>query len=94
VETTGVETGTAQYGLSASVRSRFGNGLTSLITSVSPWAEMPEMCAVSPEWYAFVPTTISGPMLEPGKSFGERTRSISCRNVSAVTGSFEGGEKR
>ncbi len=64
------------------------------MTSVSPCAEMPATCAAFPSWYALAPTTISGPMSEPGKSFGESTRSIACRNDSAVTGSFEGGEKR
>ena len=67
-----------------------------MIESVSPFALIPETCAALPARNGGSPT-IAGASLGPRPplpSFGENARSSVCLNVAAVTGSFDGGEKR
>ena len=76
--------------------TRSGSGEMRWIVSVSPRATIPLTWAASPASYAFAPTTSSRkPKVGTDPfSFGLRLRSIEYLNVSAVTGWFEGGEKR
>ena len=65
----------------------------SLITSVSPVAEMPTIRRVFPAWKAAAPamSDSSGPNQS---CLGDSTRSYARWNDLAVTGSFDGGENR
>ena len=72
-----------------------GEAPVSRTVRVSPRTVMPEMCFAFPASYACTPT-MSAAKLLPGPSgiLGLSARSIENLNVWAVTGAFEGGEKR
>jgi len=68
----------------------------SAIVSVSPAARTPDTWRAARARYAATPTmsdaSASAGVLRPSR--GESARSIEYLNVRAVTGSFDGGEKR
>jgi hypothetical protein len=91
----GIDDGTGQNaGIETRVR-KSPAGRTSVIERTSPLATIPEMCAAVRERYARSPT-MSDTSRGPGeKRFdGESSRSIERLKVAAVTGWFDGGEKR
>src|SRR5712691_1528792 len=92
----GVPIGTAQKNGIASRLTRSGTGEVSQIVRVFPRATMPAMWGSLPALYAFSPTTSARKPFNSAGPFilGLRLRSIEYLNVCAVTGSFEGGEKR
>src|SRR5215218_7350774 len=75
---------------------RSAAGFVSVIVSVSPRTSIPEMCCDRPERYAVTPamSDANAAAAVSGPSRGESARSIVNLKVSAVTGSFDGGEKR
>ena len=75
---------------------RSAAGVSSLIVSVSPRALMPAICGARPARNASTPTMSEANAAATafGPNRGESARSIVYRNVSAVTGLFDGGEKR
>src|SRR5215472_1040098 len=70
------------------------SGLTSVIERVWPCTRMPPTCGALPARYAGTPW-ISDNRDGPAeyRFCGDSDRSSVWRNVSAVTGSFDGGEK-
>ena len=92
----GVPIGTAQKNGIVSRVTRSGIGEVSRIVNVFPRATMPAMWGALPAMYAFAPTTSARKPFDSAGPFilGLRLRSIAYLNVCAVTGSFEGGEKR
>jgi hypothetical protein len=91
----GIVDGTGQNaGIEMRVR-KSPSGRTSVMERTFPRATIPEMCAAVRERYARSPT-MSETRLGPGEKriAGESSRSIERLNVAAVTGSFDGGEKR
>ena len=89
------EVGTGQNAAIEIRATKSPAGLTSVIENVSPRATMPEIWRAVPDRYAGSPT-MSDTIRGPGeKRFaGESSRSIDRLKVAAVTGSFDGGEKR
>ena len=85
--------GTAQKDGVLRRASKAPSGLRSRIVSVLPCAITPVMCEARPARYALTPTTA----LKSAPAFGNRglrLRSIAYLKLSAVTRSFEGGDKR
>jgi hypothetical protein len=68
----------------------------SVIVSVSPRTSIPEMCRDRPARYAGTPamSDANAAATAFGPSRGDSARSIVNLKVSAVTGWFDGGEKR
>jgi hypothetical protein len=92
----GVSLGTGQKNGAASRCRKSPDGAVSVIVSVSPAVTRPEMCSTRPARKSASPT-MSSISLGPGvvgPRLGDSARSREYRNVSAVTASPEGGEKR
>src|SRR5512133_2390735 len=90
----GVPIGTAQNRCIAIRVGKSGTAATRWISRVLPRAVTPETCFVLPARYGAAPTiSPRNPGAGP-PSPGLRLRSSVYLKVSAVTGAFEGGEKR
>src|SRR4051794_39647096 len=92
-ESRGSENGTGQkFGIEMRVK-KSPDGRTSVSDSALPRTTMPAMCRARPARYAAAPT-MSDANGHACCTLGLSVRSMVCLNVSAVTGSLEGGENR